>query len=168
MLMAVRPFRVAPDRFEQEGWRGQFARVQRWQQRALRAVESGEQHPEDYVYAFCQNAYHLRDWLQNSGAASQRDLDELMARTPALKLCRDVCNGSKHLVLDQRRTSTDHIGLMREYVPPPVTGGEPGERLRLLAVEGQDGSVNFFEIEDLLEQCVSAWRDFCREIRLGA
>jgi hypothetical protein len=128
MLMAVRPSRVAPDRFE-------------------RAVESGEQHPEDYVYAFCQNAYHLRDWLQNSGAASQRDLDELMARTPALKLCRDVCNGSKHFVLDQRRSSTDHIGLMREYVPPPVIGGEPGERLRLLAVEGQDGSVNFFEIE---------------------
>jgi len=57
---------------------------------------------------------------------------------------------------------------MREYVPPPVTGGEPGERLRLLAVEGQDGSVNFFEIEDLLEQCVSAWRDFSGEIRLGA
>ena len=168
MLLTVKPFRVAPDRFEQEGWRGQFARVQRWQQRALRTVDSGEQHPEDYVYAFCQNAYHLRDWLQNSGAASQRDLDELMARTPALKLRRDVCNGSKHFVLDQRRTSTDHIGLMREYVPPPVTDREPGERLRLLTVEGQDGSVNFFEIEDLLEQCVGAWRDFCRGIRLGA
>jgi hypothetical protein len=89
MLMTVKPFRVAPDRFEQEGWRGQFARVERWQHRALRAVGSGEQRPEDYVYALCQNAYHLRDWLQNSGAASQRDLDELMARTPALKLCRD-------------------------------------------------------------------------------
>ena len=84
---------MAPDRFEQEGWRGQFARVQRWQLRALRAVEGGEHHAKDYVYAFCQNAYHMRDWLQNSGAASQRDLDELMARTPALKLCRDVCNG---------------------------------------------------------------------------
>jgi hypothetical protein len=56
MLMTVKPFRVAPDRFEQEGRRGQFARVERWQQRALRAVESGDQHPEDYVYAFCQNA----------------------------------------------------------------------------------------------------------------
>ena len=70
----------------------------------------------------------------------------------------------EHLVLYQGRTSTDHVGLMREYVPSPETGAEAGERFRLLAVEGQDGSVNFFEIEDLFEQCVSAWRDFCREL----
>jgi hypothetical protein len=30
------------------------------------------------------------------------------------------------------------------------TGGRPGDKLRLVAVEGQDGSVNFFEIEELL------------------
>ena len=145
MLIAVRPYKFAPDRFEQEGWRGQFARVQRWQLRALRAVRGGEQHAEDYIYAFCQNAYHLRDWLKNSGAAPQSDLDALMSRTPALKLCRDVCNGSKHFVLKPSMTSTDHIGLMREYVPPLYTGGQPGEKLRFLAVEGQDGSINFFE-----------------------
>jgi hypothetical protein len=66
------------------------------------------------VYAFFQAAYHLRDWLQNSGATTQKALDDLMARTPALKLCRDVCNGSKHFALDLRRTTTDHIQLMRE------------------------------------------------------
>lgn len=159
----MRPFKFASDRFEQEGWKGQLARVERWRERALRAIRDGNPHPEDYLYAFCQNAYHLRDWLQNSGTASRRDLDALMARTPALKLCRDVCNGSKHFVLDPRRTSTDHIGLMREYVPPTESGGEPGEQPRLLVVEGQDGSVNLFDIHELLDECVSVWRDFCRQ-----
>jgi hypothetical protein len=87
MLMTVKPLRPLPTDSNRRAGAG------RWQQRALRAVESGEQHAEDYVHAFCQNAYQLRDWLQNSGAASQRDLDELMARTPALKLCRDVWKG---------------------------------------------------------------------------
>ena len=164
MLIAVRPFKFAPDRFEQEGWRGQLARVERWQERALCAIREGKPYPEDYIYAFCQNAYHLRDWLQNSGTADQRDLDALMARTPALKLCRDVCNGSKHFVLDQRRTSTDHIELMREYIPPTHPGGQPGARPRLLVVEGQDESVHLREIHELLDECVTARREFCRKL----
>jgi hypothetical protein len=55
---------------------------------------------------------------------------------------------------------------MREYVPPPHTGAEPGEKLSLVAVAGQDRSVNFFKIEELLEQCVGAWCEFCRQTGL--
>lgn len=127
MLLTVKPFRVAPDRFGQEDWRGQFARVQRWQQRALRVVESGEQQPDDYLHALCQNAYHLRDWLQTSGAASQRYLDQSTSSSTRGGL------------------STDHIGLMREYVLPPVTSGEPGERLRLQAVEAARSKLGSWE-----------------------
>jgi hypothetical protein len=87
-----------------------------------------------------------------------------MARTLALKLCRDVCNGSKHFRLDHRTTATDHIGLMREYLPPSRPGGEPGARPSLLVFEGQDGTVNFHRIEELMDTCVTAWRDFCRSL----
>jgi hypothetical protein len=67
-----------------------------------------------------------------------------MAHTPALKLCRDVCNGSKHFALDLNKTSTDHVGLMREYVPPATSGAAASSRPRLLVFEGQDGSVNLW------------------------
>jgi hypothetical protein len=160
---AMRPFKVAPDRFEHEGWQSQLARVERWHIRALSAVSNGEAHAEDYIYALFQCAYHLRDWLQNSGAACQRELDELMSRNPALKLCRDVCNGSKHFTLDQR-TTTDQIGLMREYLPPSGPGREPGERPGLIVFEGQDGTVNIQRIEELIDARVTAWRDFCRSL----
>lgn len=161
----MKPYRFAPDRFEQEGWRGQFARMERWHRRALDALDpapgkhSGD--AEDFIYAFCQAAYHLRDWLQKSGAASQAELDALMNSTPALKLCRDVCNGSKHFTLDPKRTKTDHIGLMREYVPPVDPGETGGSRPRLFVFEGQDGSFEMVDIRDLMSECIEAWKNFC-------
>jgi hypothetical protein len=163
----VKPYRFAPDHFEKEGWRGQFARMERWHQRALRALDPQQggnlADAEDFIYAFCQSAYHLRDWLQKSGAATQAELDALMKRTPALGLCRDVCNGSKHLTLDPKRTTTDHIGVMREYVPP-VAGREAGSRPSLFVFEGQDGSVELQDIAALMNECVQAWRGFCSQI----
>jgi hypothetical protein len=161
----MRPYRFAPDRFEQQGWQGQFARMERWHRRALDALDSSQGghlgDSEDFIYAFCQAAYHLRDWLQKSGAASQAELDALMASTPALKLCRDVCNGSKHFSLDPSRTETNHIGLMREYVPPIGTPGPGSSRPRILVFEGQDGAVEMVEIRDLMKECVETWSRFC-------
>ncbi len=142
--------------------------MERWHQRALDALNAGPGghfgNGEDLIYAFCQAAYHLRDWLQNSGAASQADLDALMSGTPALKLCRDVCNGSKHFRLDPSRTATDHIGLMREYVPPIGTTGPGGSRPRIFVFEGQDGAIEMVEIRDLMKECVQAWSRFCASL----
>lgn len=152
-----------PHHFKQQGWQGQFDRMERWHRRALDALASkhtGAGDAEDFVYAFCQSAYHLRDWLQKSGAASQADLDALMRSTPALKLCRDVCNGSKHLALNDT-TTTDRIGLMREYVPP-VTEDECGTiRPRLFAFEDRSGSVELVDLYELMSECTAAWRNFC-------
>lgn len=164
----MKSYRFAPDHFEQEGWRGQFARMRRWHRRALHALEDGRGESagdaEDFVYAFCQSAYHLRDWLQKSEAASQADLDDLMRRTPALALCRDVCNGSKHLALDPSRTNTDHIGLMREYVPPISAGDKGSSRPRLFVFEGKDDSVEMVDIRELMSDCVGAWVAFVRDV----
>ncbi len=94
-----------PDRFQQEGWRGELRRVERWHRRASVALDRQAQGGDpddavDFLYAFFQAAYHLRDWVLKSGVASQATLDQLFHETPALGFCRDVCNGSKHLILD--------------------------------------------------------------------
>lgn len=142
--------------------------MERWHRRALEALISdqiGHGDGEDFVYAFCQSAYHLRDWLQESGAASQAELDALMKATPALKLCRDICNGSKHFRLDSNRTETDHIGLMREYVPPIGSTDTSGNsRPRIFVFEGQDGAIEMVEIRDLMRECVEAWSRFCARL----
>lgn len=158
MLQRVDMSSFVPDRFGQQGWQGQLARVERWRRRTLDALRNGDPNGEDFLYAFCQSAYHMRDWLLNSGAADQQSLQKLMTETRSLRVCRDVCNGSKHFALNPKMTSTARIGLMREYIPGPG----PGERLRLIAVVGQDGGINYFKITELLDECVGAWRDFCR------
>jgi hypothetical protein len=153
-----------PNRFEQEGWRGQLARVERWHARALEALRTGDPHADDYLYAFFQAAFHLKDWLANSGTVDRTTLNGLIKGSRPLGLCRDVCHGSKHFAIRSKWTDTDRLALMREYVPPPSEGGEPGERLRLIAVVGKDDSVNYFPIAELMDDCVEAWRDFCRPL----
>jgi hypothetical protein len=104
----------------------------------------------------------MRDWLQNSGATSRASLDALMSTNRSLKLCRDVCNGSKHFVLDPRRSKTDHIGLMHEYVSSPVGQSErASSRPRLLAFESRKGEVEFAYVDKLMADCLAAWQKFC-------
>lgn len=54
--------------YRQDGWRGQFARVQRWHGRcrAFRNARSDPSHfheYRDFLYAFFQNCNHLADWV---------------------------------------------------------------------------------------------------------
>jgi hypothetical protein len=167
----VRPYRFAPDHFEQQGWEGQLRRVERWHERAVHVLDpydgvAGED-AIDFLYAFFQSAYHMRDWLQNSGAASQVSLDDLMSANRCLRLCRDVCNGSKHFVIDPRRSKTDHIGMMHEYVPPPVGQHEgASSKPRLLAFENRDGEVEFACVDELMADCLVTWREFCATLPL--
>ncbi len=161
----MKPYRFAPDHFEQEGWEVQLRRVERWHQRAMRVLDPNDgvagEEATDFLYAFFQSAYHIRDWLQNSGAASKASLDALMSANHSLQLCRDVCNGSKHFALDPRRGKTDHIGLMREYVPPQVGQSTGSSRPRLLVFESRDGGIEFKYIDELIAECLATWQGFC-------
>jgi hypothetical protein len=157
-----------PDQFEQQGWQEQLRRVERWHERATRALDPYNRVPEaetiDTLYAFFQAAYHMRDWLRNSGAASQAQLKSLMDNE-SLELCRALCNGSKHFVLNPKQhPKTNHIGLLREYVPPPRPGDRDGmsnSRPSLLAFVDRQGNINYRRIDELMAECLAAWQTFC-------
>jgi hypothetical protein len=107
-----------------EGWLGQLERLRRWHQRLqeLRAKRlAGLAVADlDLTLVFFQTAYHLRDWILNDGAPSRGELDELMSGSLALKVCRDLCLGSKHLLVRVEKASADpHASVVREYVPGP-------------------------------------------------
>jgi hypothetical protein len=154
-----------PDQFEQEGWPGQLARVERWYRRASDVLDPGRRAPEaeivDFLYAFFQSAYHLRDWLLNSGGASKAEIEALFADSPCLRFCADVCNGSKHFVLDPKRHTTARIGRMLEYVPPLPGSDVDGMRPTVLAFQDHGGYVDFVPIDGLLRDCTTTWQQFC-------
>ncbi len=94
-------------------YQDQLERTRRW----LKRLEHASSHPndindpipaekheeyEDYLYAFFQNCWHVKDWILNDTVAprglkeSVRKLDKQGAIAP-LMLCAGVANGSKHL-----------------------------------------------------------------------
>src|ERR1041384_6786560 len=101
-----------------QGWQGQFERMTRWAKRvetiSAERQQKGDLHSQqDYIYAFFQNCYHLRDWLLKSRVVAKTDLDDLFRQHVELQICRDVCNGTKHMEID--RASVDaHFSIYRE------------------------------------------------------
>jgi hypothetical protein len=77
------------------GWRSQYERMLRWHER-LR-----EDHSLDYLLTFFLNCYAMRDWLLKARTFRKEDLDKLINANLSMRLCRDLCNRSKHLVIGE-------------------------------------------------------------------
>lgn len=71
---------------------------------------------EDYLYAFFQNCYHLRDWLL--GTYSQDAIDDFLKSTLPMRICRDVANLTKHFALDWIKGD---VALFREITKGSTT-----------------------------------------------
>jgi hypothetical protein len=81
-----------------EGWRGQYRRMIRWQDRAVESMKGDDGNEiYDFIYAFFQSCYHLRDWIVSDEAATKEEMKELFSKNIELQLCRDICNATKHL-----------------------------------------------------------------------
>jgi hypothetical protein len=81
----------------------QFARVKRYLVRMERKASSDE--GTDDVYSFFLHAWHLVDWAGNDPAVGS--IDKLRAEAKqdfshSIWLCRDIAEGTKHLVLTDR------------------------------------------------------------------
>jgi hypothetical protein len=91
------------------GWREQYDRMNRSYERLV-AVSQGE-HPDarssdtarDVLYHFFQDAYHLKDWIAATTPAIGGKIEARIKDSTPLRLCADLCNGTKHFRLDPRR-----------------------------------------------------------------
>ena len=98
----------------------QFARIKRWHKR-LEEIYLGREHDresdyyQDVVYAFFQNCFHLKDWLIKSGAISEKDINIFIKSNTDMGICRDLCNGSKHLTITKPSIDSKTAVNKREY-----------------------------------------------------
>ncbi|WP_280385764.1 hypothetical protein [Nocardia wallacei] len=159
-----------------ETWTDQYQRMLRsW--KALQELGSPSDSPSepsgrDALYHFCQDAFHLRDWiikdssLPGSGSAQRgQDLDTLFnSSSPALAACADLANGSKHLV----RTRHSYISGERRTGHANLTGQGVTIQLPVATLEGTSGGSTQYHwiIEgdwDALEmaaQAVTDWKSW--------
>lgn len=147
------------------GWEGQFARVSRWLDRLMKAETPAD--AEDFLYAFFQNAHHLRDWA--AGGKSTDEIDRFLDSHVATRICRDMANLTKHHVLNRRPAQKYEPSILREYIGKGRGWFEDDSRLVVVTNYNDDAIV--LDAREVARECLRLWCEFlppceiCNSIR---
>ena len=133
------------------GWRAKHERVKRWFNRAVCATEPIDR--IDFLYAFFENAYHLRDWIKDTKAVEDDDLNKFISGNAYMRLCRDLANSHKHYSLN--RGNSTPPSEVREYSP-----GNGNLELDTSLIIIRDGTK--YDAVDLAKNIMTAWEDFIK------
>jgi hypothetical protein len=145
----------------------QLARVQRYLDRfkelndGLMPARTSTDYYIDDVYSFFQHCHHLKDWIKNDEALplpKRNGAEGHLAASDDLKLCADIANGTKHLLL----TRKTHSGAdpqfnqshQRHYTFDPATGRTTSVRVTL-QLQG-----NTLDCYELATRCVRSWENY--------
>ncbi len=116
-------------------YQNQFDRVERYYAR-FKEINDGREHnahSESYfddIYAFFMHCYHLKNFLKNDSAYTKYNNSEIenhITNTFSLSLCADICNGLKHLSLNNTRsgaTPNASNGTINLNISENMFGGE--------------------------------------------
>lgn len=131
------------------GWHSHLERVGRWHERAVAANNLEDQ--SDFLFAFFESSFALRDWLVDTGTVGQRQLEDLFAGSVALRINRDIANQLKHHSI-VRPSQEQPPALAREYAPERLSHAK--SRLIVLS-EGRT-----YDALELASECLRTWRDY--------
>ncbi|TWU12271.1 hypothetical protein CA54_10940 [Symmachiella macrocystis] len=91
-------------------WPEQLERVKRFFKRIEHPEAFGNTHDgrndyEDFLWAFFQNCWHLKDWIKRDSTVCQKALDDIeefwkREENENIRISSDIANATKHLVLD--------------------------------------------------------------------
>jgi hypothetical protein len=110
---------------------------------------------DDFVWAFFQNCWHLRDWIHNDPSLPKNlraNVMEEWKREPCLLVCSDLANGTKHLALDRPR---DGEGAKHSHRVLEVMAGDSSQTKLLYYVARGNGER--LEALSLANACMRAW-----------
>jgi hypothetical protein len=141
----------------------QWQRVLRWQDRLSRVVAESYGDANlvvDHALAVLQNCFYMRDWLVRSVPEREQSIARAFA-SDALRLCRDLVNGSKHLEINHPSVDARH-SVRASYVPPPLDGSAPASYELFVAANGE-----LTPLLDLCRTCVAEVDAFLEIERLS-
>lgn len=161
-------------RFSKKPYFEQFERTQRWYEilnkiRVSNAPEEQADYQVDNIYAFFMNCHHLRDWIINSKVLDQKKVDDFRNLHIELKICRDLCNGPKHLKLDHPSIGDPSdqnilgkgVTLHKEYVPFGKSSNTdlPLENSKYVII----ADFKKFDVFKLADKCMELWEKFLKD-----
>jgi hypothetical protein len=122
---------------------------------------------EDDVVSFFVHCHHVGDWFTqlNKVGMTQAQVNAFINRHEALRVCADLCNGSKHYKLTRtlRTGRQPHIALKQYKASTWLTNGGGGEVLEgRYSILTASGTIDALA---LAEQCLKLWTDLVAVIR---
>ena len=148
----------------------QYNRVKRYYDR-FAELDKGRIHNADSdnyvddIYAFFQNCYHLKDWIKNDGSIGIPGIKDRVEQhingSRSLRLCADLCNGTKHLARDRSDRSKENPKFGGKTFGLGI-GSETTLSLKY-QVEAYQGAIDAFK---LATDCVEAWEVFLKQENL--
>lgn len=140
-----------------DGWQGQYALMMRYYERALETDDKTDE--LDFWIAFFQNCFYIKDWIvnekRNEDSSLRKKLNEFINNNYEMQVCRDLCNGTKHLVISNESIDK-HIAIFHEYNPWHKL--DDSEKISWNAfVNGERRSMS-----SLAKSCIKHWNNFIR------
>ncbi len=139
----------------------QWKRTLRWLSRIEQQSLRDEWEYDDFVWAFFQNCWHLRDWIKNDSAIREElrsKLTEEIRKHPSLKICSDIANGAKHFALDRPK---DGAGARPSHKTLAVVAGQPNQtKLTIYIMRGNGERLDALS---LAYEAMDAWRSILKK-----
>jgi hypothetical protein len=140
------------------GWndyRDQLGRARRFRDRMF-ASNADATDFQDMAWAFFQNCWHVKDWVNNDPRIAQATKDAVTcaAENPdrPLKLCQEFCNGIKHLIPGDATQGHAEYTMF-------LNSGRSNEIDFTVA----DGKGNRISARVLADQCLTEWEGILQE-----
>jgi hypothetical protein len=145
------------------GYRDQLDRVRRLLDR-VEGSHTSDVELQDIMWSFFQHCWHLKDWIKNDPLASDAQKKAVVDQAQAsalLKMCRDLCNGTKHLALDRKPSSG--AGATHDHIATKIVPGESSDMDCIV----QDGYGHPISGKQLARDCVKEWERILHSERLN-
>jgi lysine/ornithine N-monooxygenase len=113
----------------------------------------------DIAIFTCQSMWHLKDWILNDEEFRAKDKSALKSEihaTRSLKICADLANGSKHLVLRKPQTDFSFTERSGIHVDPAK---QIFQEYYYIASSDKQDSYHLMEIREFLAECRNAWQE---------
>jgi len=137
------------------GYADQWKRVLRWLER-IEATPRNSTEYDDFIWAFFQNCWHMKDWIKNDQLLSssfRSGIEGMALRERSLRVCADLANGTKHFELQKPKNGA---GAKHSHRVLKVVAGDSSKtQIDYFLMLGDGSQVN---ARAIAREAVEAWR----------
>jgi hypothetical protein len=126
-------------------------------------VMASSDEARDGLFHFFQDAYHLKDWIKNDSTVQTGNVETFVSGEVPLRLCADLCNGTKHLQLTKARTGDPSTAFTSQSVTVRPAAAGTGEPPRpALHYWGVGSGGQQYDAATLAGEVVRTWKQWLR------